>query len=255
MMSGKPVPACARCAFETKACRSEDGGGPAICPTLVHKAAIGRANEQYATPEVHEFARQATIQEGECYAGRGVDPYVFHPVKTRVEETCEFARKMNFKRIGIAFCSGLQQEALSLTEILETKGFEVVSVICKAGRTPKELLGITDGQKIHLGNFESMCSPIAQAMILNEEKTDFNLLVGLCVGHDSLFLKYADSFSTVLVVKDRVLGHNPAAALYTVHSYHARLKASGPADNHARKGSRGIPFREEQAHVTARRQR
>jgi uncharacterized metal-binding protein len=68
-----------------------------------------------------------------------------------------------------------------------------------------------------------MCSPIAQAMILNGEKTDFNILVGLCVGHDSLFLKYAEAFSTVLVAKDHVLGHNPSAALYTAESYYSRL--------------------------------
>jgi uncharacterized metal-binding protein len=72
-----------------------------------------------------------------------------------------------------------------------------------------------------------MCSPIAQAMILDEEKTDFNILVGLCVGHDSLFLKYAKAFSTVLVVKDRVLGHNPAAALYTAESYYSKLNRKG----------------------------
>ena len=68
-----------------------------------------------------------------------------------------------------------------------------------------------------------MCSPIAQAVLLNEEKTDFNIMVGLCVGHDSLFLKYSEAFTTVLVAKDRVLAHNPVAALYTTGSYFARL--------------------------------
>jgi uncharacterized metal-binding protein len=28
---------------------------------------------------------------------------------------------------------------------------------------------------------------------------------------------------TVLVAKDRVLGHNPVAALYTSHSYYSKL--------------------------------
>jgi uncharacterized metal-binding protein len=188
----------------------------------VRKAAV-----EYERPEIKEFARQASIQEGECYANRGVDPYVLHPVKPRIQETCEFARKMGFKRIGIAFCTGLRREALALTRILEAQGFEVVSVVCKAGRTPKETIGVKDEEKIRIGKFESMCSPIAQAMILNEEKTDFNVLVGLCVGHDSLFLKYAEAFSTVLVVKDRVLGHNPVAALYTAESYYARLTRKG----------------------------
>jgi uncharacterized metal-binding protein len=49
-------------------------------------------------------------------------------------------------------------------------------------------------------------------------------LIGLCVGHDSLFFKHSDAPVTVLVAKDRVLGHNPVAALYTSHSYYRRLK-------------------------------
>ncbi|MEZ4527485.1 MAG: DUF1847 domain-containing protein [Desulfobacterales bacterium] len=45
-----------------------------------------------------------------------------------------------------------------------------------------------------------------QAMVLNQESTELNVMLGLCVGHDSLFLKYAKALCTVLVVKDRVLG-------------------------------------------------
>jgi uncharacterized metal-binding protein len=226
-MRENTIPICSQCTLETKICRTESGRGPTFCPTLTRDTIVDQANEEYEKPEIREFARQASIQEGECYANRGVDPYILHPVKTRVQETCEFAKKMGFRKIGVAFCSGLHHESSALTKILEAHGFEVVSVVCKAGRTPKEHIGIEDREKIHIGKFESMCSPIAQAMILNGEKTDFNILVGLCVGHDSLFLQYSDAFSTVLVVKDRVLGHNPVAALYTAESYYARLKRGG----------------------------
>ena len=33
----------------------------------------------------------------------------------------------------------------------------------------------------------NMCNPILQAKLLNKAKTDLNVVVGLCVGHDSLF--------------------------------------------------------------------
>ena len=69
-----------------------------------------------------------------------------------------------------------------------------------------------------------MCNPILQAKLLNEAKTDLNLVVGLCVGHDSLFYKYSEALTTTVVTKDRVLGHNPAAALYTAESYYKRLR-------------------------------
>ena len=69
-----------------------------------------------------------------------------------------------------------------------------------------------------------MCNPVLQAMILNREGTDFNVILGLCVGHDSLFLKYSEALCTVLAVKDRVLGHNPLAAVYNLDSYYRSLK-------------------------------
>ena len=69
-----------------------------------------------------------------------------------------------------------------------------------------------------------MCNPILQAKLLNRAKTDLNVVIGLCVGHDSLFYKYAEALTTTLVTKDRVLGHNPAAALHQADSYyHKRL--------------------------------
>ena len=69
-----------------------------------------------------------------------------------------------------------------------------------------------------------MCNPIAQAEIINEEKPDWVILLGLCVGHDTLFLKYCKQPVTVLAVKDRVLAHNPLAAIYLSSSrYYGHL--------------------------------
>ena len=68
-----------------------------------------------------------------------------------------------------------------------------------------------------------MCNPILQARLLEEEGTDFNIVVGLCVGHDSLFYKYSKAPTTTLIVKDRVTGNNPAAVLYTSQSYYKKL--------------------------------
>lgn len=55
----------------------------------------------------------------------------------------------------------------------------------------------------------------------------FNILVGLCVGHGSLFFKHSKALATVLIAKDRVPGHNPAAAHYTVGIYYSRLLRPG----------------------------
>ena len=228
-MEKQPASACANCRIEKseKICLSEKGRGPKFCPTLNQEENIRAATAEYDREDVGEFARQASIQEGECYAGRETKPYVKFPVKPRVQEICEFAHKMGFKRLGIAFCVGMTKEAAILNEILVKQGFEVVSVMCKVGRVPKERIGVKDEEKIAIGEFEALCNSIGQAKILNAEKTELNILLGLCVGHDSLFFKYADAYTTVLVAKDRVLGHNPIAALYTSGSYYSRMMKPG----------------------------
>ena len=220
-------PECAICQVKKKACRDLNGHGPKNCPTLRQKPFINDALLTYEKPDVQHFAKMASIQEAECYANRDIKPYVSHPIKPRIQEICEFAQKMQYTKLGIAFCAGLHHEARILSNILVSQGFEIVSVICKVGCTPKEAIGVKDDQKIRIGEFEAMCSPIIQAQLLNSAKTDFNILLGLCVGHDSLFFKYSSAYTTVLVAKDRVLAHNPIGALYTTQSYYARLLRPG----------------------------
>ena len=138
----------------------------------------------------------------------------------RVEEVIVFARRMGYKKLGIATCVGLISESRKLAKILRAHGFEVYGVACKCGTQRKDSVGC-DPSCNDLG--VNMCNPILQAKILNAEKTDFNIVMGLCVGHDSLFYKYAEAPVTTLVAKDRVLGHNPVGALYQADFYYRRL--------------------------------
>lgn len=144
-------------------------------------------------------------------------------------EIIKFLHRAGYKKIGLAFCTGLFKEAQEVVKILEYNGFEVVSIICKNGAITKDFLGITDAQAVR-GNCktESMCNPIGQALLLNEQKTEFNLMLGLCVGHDTLFIKYSQAPMTALAVKDRVTGHNPLAAIYLAQGYYN--KKFYPAD-------------------------
>jgi uncharacterized metal-binding protein len=222
------LPGCARCPIEARdrLCQQEEGKSPNYCPTKNNQESISRALTELKKPDVLEFARQASIQEGEGYGNKELGYERIKPIKPRIMETIEFAQKMGFQRLGFVFCIGLREEAKAVEKLLASCGFEVVSAVCKLGRTPKESIGIRDDQKIRIGSFESMCNPIAQAFVLNDEKTEFNIVMGLCVGHDSLFLKYSDAPCTVLAAKDRLLGHNPLAAIYTIDSYYRSLKQS-----------------------------
>jgi len=221
-----PAPDCAACGHEAakKICVDDEGLSSRGCPTLAHDNVFAEADKEYDRSEIRAFALQASRQEAHCYTNRHQQPYVMQPTKTRIVEIYEFAEKMKYKRLGLAFCLGLAKEASIVEEILKDRGFEVTSVLCKAGRTSKERIGIEDEDKIHRGTDESMCNPIYQAKLLNHEKTELNILLGLCVGHDSIFFKYAEAPTTVLAVKDRVTGHNPLAAIYLSDTYYRKIK-------------------------------
>lgn len=146
---------------------------------------------------------------------------------TRVEEVLAFAGRLGAHKIGLATCVGLIEETRVFSKILKRSGFEPYSVLCKIGSVDKSKMGLSEKLKIRPGTFEGMCNPILQARLLNRWKAEMNVIIGLCVGHDALFCKHSEALVTTLIVKDRVLAHNPAAALYTSKSYYNRVMEQG----------------------------
>ena len=229
-MSEDQYPQCARC--PTRICENRGGrmseGAPSMkklpsyCPMKIMPEVFARAAAEYGKSGVREFARLASVQEFQCFERL---PDGVRAKLPRIEELIQFAGKCNYKKLGIAHCGGLMEEAGILADILQKNGFETVSVQCKAGCVPKEEIGIQAEEKIAgPENWETMCNPIAQAMIINRAQVDMAIMLGLCIGHDTLFIKYCDVPLTVLAVKDRVLAHNPLAALYLSDSYYRRLR-------------------------------
>ena len=223
---------CAKCPFQMadRICRGYGDRGPDFCSTKLYPDDIKKANEEYRhDPDLLHFAFAASEQEAECYRRSSINLGKFEPLKCRIQEIIEFCNKMRYEKIGLAFCIGLAKEAQALSKILESHGFFVISVVCKVGNTDKSFLGITPEKKIaRKDTHESMCNPVAQAMILNKEKTELNLILGLCVGHDSMFIRYSEAPITVVAVKDRLLGHNPLAALSS--NYFAFLEKSAEGE-------------------------
>jgi uncharacterized metal-binding protein len=142
---------------------------------------------------------------------------------TRVEEMMDFARRLGAQKLGIAHCVGFMHEAKLARNIFQADGFDVYTACCKVGSIEKEKIGLKDNEKVRPGQYETLCNPVGQAALLAQAGTQLNVVIGLCVGHDSLFFMHSKAPATVLVAKDRVLGHNPVAALYTSHSYYHRL--------------------------------
>ena len=167
------------------------------------------------------------------YQGDGLDARMAHAGAevegryygslTRVEEIIAFANRIGAKRIGIATCIGLLSETRIFARILKAHGLKSYAVLCKVGSVDKTEIGIPEELKVQPGSFEAACNPILQAELLNRWNTELAVIVGLCVGHDSVFIRHVKAPVTTLITKDRVLGHNPAAALYTSSFYYKRL--------------------------------
>jgi uncharacterized metal-binding protein len=195
-------------------CYREDKRYPEFCLTEALDA------DQLAG--VAELYREGGLDATLAHAAAEVEG-LYYGKLTRVEETLAFARRIGASRIGIASCVGLIEETRLFAKILRLGGMEPYTVLCKVGSIDKTEIGIPETLKIRQGGKEACCNPILQAKLLNSQKTDLNVIVGLCVGHDSLFIRYSEAPVTTLVVKDRVLAHNPVAALHLTKTYYSRL--------------------------------
>ncbi len=216
MNNDKKNLSCSECGVLN--CYRREKSFPEFCLTTETPVKeIEEINELYREDGfVSQFSKAAAEIEG-TYFGK----------LTRVEEIIAFAKRIGAQKIGIASCVGLMNETRIFVKILKAKGLESYCVICKVGSTDKTEVGIPEDMKVQRGCHESLCNPLLQARLLNKEKTDLNVIVGLCVGHDSLFIKYSKAPVTTLITKDRVLGHNPAAALYTSNFYYRKLMEEG----------------------------
>ena len=199
---------------------------PDYCPMALQPGDLQMIERTYQeNAEVRRLACESARTESAGYCRN-----------TRIQEIMDFGLRLGVRKIGIAHCVGLMREARAAADIFSGNGFEVATVCCKVGSIDKEKLGLKDEEKVHPGQYEAMCNPVAQAALLAAAGTQLNVVIGLCVGHDSLFFMHSKAPATVLVAKDRVLGHNPVAALYTSHSYYRRLRKDTPGQS-AKTGS------------------
>ncbi len=204
---------CSECSVRN--CYRREKQYPTFCLTEEFRDAAELTKKLYKSDTLDgRLARAAAEIEGEYY-GR----------LTRLEETIRFAMKLGVKKLGIASCIGLLDEASLYAKIVRTAGIETKTVICKVGAVDKTEIGIPEELKVCSGCKESCCNPALQAQVLNEWGADLNVLVGLCVGHDAIFTRHSKAPAVTFIVKDRVLGHNPVAALYTSRFYYKRVLA------------------------------
>jgi uncharacterized metal-binding protein len=206
---------CSYCA--RKSCfMGELSETPEFCPSVARAELMQEAKAKLRDPEIQQMA-QDVARTWKDYGKL-----------TRVEETVLYARLRGYNKLGLAFCVGLSQEAELFTNLLFNEGFEVISVCCMCGAFSSDDVALPEEDKILPGYRQPMCNPIGQAAVLDTEGCELNILLGLCVGDDTLFIKHSNAPVTILAVKDRVLAHNPLGALYTSRHIYTRLKTKRP---------------------------
>jgi uncharacterized metal-binding protein len=113
----------------------------------------------------------------------------------RIQEIIEYAKTAKIHKIGIAYCTNLTKQARNLETLLQNEGFTIAKVHCKYGRLP--FTNLVEGYK------GVSCNPAGQAKYLEEEKTQLNIIMGLCLGHDMIFNEKSSAPATTLIVKER----------------------------------------------------
>ncbi len=125
---------------------------------------------------------------------------------SRFQEVIEFCKLQGYKKIGLAYCYGMEGLAEEVRSKMISQGLNLIPARCTMG-------GVKEAEIDSAKNNEVIsCNPAGQATFLNE-RADFVIEMGLCLGHDVLFHKALEVPFTVLIVKDRVYNHNPLEAI------------------------------------------
>ncbi len=172
---------CATC--ESYMCRTGSvDAAPDECP--MH-GVFPSFDELYSTNEQRRLAHQSALVEAEGYCRW-----------TRLEEIVQLSSRMGFARVGIGHCPSTAREAQQVAKLLRDRRIDTA-----------------------LPPRADTCDPVSQAAFFAESDTQFNVIAGMCVGHDALFIRHSQVPVTSLIVADRRFRHNPVAALYTARSY------------------------------------
>jgi uncharacterized metal-binding protein len=208
-MSEKKLVTCHKCNSFSYCTIGNPNNAIENCPMVRKKEIEQQALQLYKSDDfIQTSTRVASIIEAKGY--------IEWP---RLKDTIEYAKGMNYHKIGLAFCIGLLNEARIIANILESSQFIVYSVCCKTGSIKKTDLGVpkefTMQSKTGYPIGWISCNPVAQALLLNDCETDLNLIIGLCVGHDITFTQLSKAPVSTLIAKDRRSPHNPALVLYS----------------------------------------
>ena len=142
-------------------CHRKDKTPPSFCLT--------EGADPQEVAEIVEHLRGDNLDARIAHASAEIEG-LYYCKATRVEEIVLFAKRIGAKRIGVATCRGLIQEARTFAKVLRANDLEAFTVVCKIGSVDKTEIGVSEDVKVEKGSHEAMCNPILQAKTLNAQK-------------------------------------------------------------------------------------
>lgn len=179
---------CTHCA--PKSCRNlESCGAEKFDPEVI--------KEIYRDP-----ATQAVVQAAAALVDNGRAGSL-----SRLRETIEFAKSMKYKKIGLAYCYGMEHDAEAVGVIFREHGLRLTGVSCTVGGVSQDAVNAASC------THKVSCNPVGQAAQFNAEGTDLVIMMGICLGHDILLQRELQCDVTTFAVKDRVFDNDPMRIL------------------------------------------
>jgi uncharacterized metal-binding protein len=178
-----------------------------LCDSKVCRTGISCNKEKYDIENVIEEFQSSENQKIIQAAAHLVDGGKAGTL-SRMDEIIEFVKRMRYKKVGLAYCYGMESDAIKVGDIFKNKGIKLQTISCSVSGILQD--EINQNSCIH----KISCNPIGQARQLNAENVDFVIIMGICLGHDILLQKNLEADFTVFVVKDRVNKHNPLQNIY-----------------------------------------
>jgi uncharacterized metal-binding protein len=175
---------CTSC--KDKKCRHDDSCGV----ELINKENI---ITNYLKPENQKIIQAAAKLVDNGKAG----------TLSRLDEIIEFIKTIGYKKIGLAYCYGMEKEAIKIKAYFKSKKINLTTISCTIGGIAQD--EVNTQSCIH----NVSCNPLGQAEQLNNENIDFVIIMGICLGHDILLQKNLKMDFTTFVVKDRLNNNNP----------------------------------------------
>jgi len=120
----------------------------------------------------------------------------------------DLALGLEYKSIGLANCVMFTRETKAIEQYL-SKDFTVYKVNCKHNRLTRKALFNNHDTSI-------ICNPAGQAAFLNAHKTEMNISIGLCVGHDMIFCHQSHAPVTTIFTKDFTNNNDPSMAIHDI---------------------------------------